>query len=70
MILFSLIREKTVDEVKLFSSPDYKASNTYQILKPDGNYNADDIKKMKYILCTKFYYSGIALLNDGSSYPF
>mgnify|MGYP006953515123 CR=1 FL=1 len=68
--LFSMIREKKVNEVKLFSSPDYKASNTYQILKPDGNYNADDIKKMKYILCTKFYYSGIALLNDGSSYPF
>jgi hypothetical protein len=68
--LFSLIREKRVNEVKLFSSSDYKASNTYQILKPDGNYNADDIKEMKYILCTKFYYSGIALLNDGSSYPF
>lgn len=69
--LFSLIREKRVNEVKLFSSSDYKASNTYQILKPDGNYNADDIKQMKYILCTKFYYSGIALLNDGSSdYPF
>lgn len=69
--LFSLIREKKVDEVKLFSSSDYKASNTYQILKPDGKYNADDIKQMKYILCTKFYYSGIALLNDGNSdYPF
>jgi hypothetical protein len=69
--LFSLIRERKVNEVKLFSSSDYKASNTYQILKLDGNYNADDIKKMKYILCTKFYYSGIALLNDGSSnYPF
>jgi hypothetical protein len=69
--LFSLIREKRVNEVKLFSSPDYKTSNTYQILKPDGNYNADDIKQMKYLLCTKFYYSGIALLNDGSSnYPF
>ena len=69
--LFSLIRKKRVNEVKLFSSPNYKASNTYQILKPDGNYNADDIKQMKYILCTKFYYSGIALLNDGSSnYPF
>jgi hypothetical protein len=69
--LFSLIRERKVNEVKLFSSPDYKASNTYYILKSDGNYNAEDIKKMKYILCTKFYYSGIALLNDGSSnYPF
>lgn len=69
--LFSLIREKRVNEVKLFSASDYKASNTYQILKPDGNYNTDDIKQMKYILCTKFYYSGIALLNDGSSnYPF
>lgn len=69
--LFSLIRKKKVNEVKLFSSPDYKASNTYQILKPDGNYNTYDIKQMKYILCTKFYYSGIAILNDGSSnYPF
>jgi hypothetical protein len=69
--LFSLIRERKVNEVKLFSSPDYKASNTYYILKSDGNYNTEDIKKMKYILCTKFYYSGIALLNDGSSnYPF
>jgi len=69
--LFSLIREKRINEVKLFRSSDYKASNRYQILKPDGNYNADDIKQMKYILCTKFYYSGIALLNDGSSdYPF
>ena len=69
--LFSLIREKRVNEVKLFSSSDFKASNTYQMLKPDGNYNAADIKQMKYILCTKFYYSGIALLNDGSSdYPF
>jgi hypothetical protein len=69
--LFSLIREKRVNEVKLFSSSDFKASNTYQILKPDGNYNAADIKQMKYILCTKFYHSGIALLNDGSSdYPF
>ncbi len=68
--LFSLIREKKVIEVKLFRFSDYKASNTYQITMPDGNYNATEIKMMKYILCTKFYYSGIALLNDGDTHPF
>jgi hypothetical protein len=65
-----LIREKKVIEVKLFRSSDYKASKTYQITMSDGNYNAIEIKKMKYILCTKFYYSGIALLNDGDTHPF
>ncbi len=68
--LFSLIRERKVNEVKLFSSSDYKASINYQILKSDGNYNAEEIKKMKYKLCTKFYYSGIAILEDGDDYPF
>ncbi len=68
--LFSLIRDRKVNEVKLFSSSDCKASNNYQIIKPDGNYNAEEIKKMKYILCTKFYYSGIGILNDGNNHSF
>jgi hypothetical protein len=68
--LFSLIRDRKVNEVKLFSSSDHKASNNYQIIKPDGNYNAEEIKKMKYILCTKFYYSGIAILENGDNHSF
>lgn len=68
--LFSLIRDRKVNEVKLFSSSDYKASNNYQIIKHNGNYNAEEIKKMKYILCTKFYYNGIAILEDGDNHSF
>lgn len=68
--LFKFIRLKKLVKVIIQSLIKEIGEIHIQIIDSDDNLNIEGIKKLKLILGTKQYTSGIATLKDGSDYPF
>lgn len=69
-VLFEEIRNKNLFGVNIQGITKELGVINIVILNEDDTYNIEGIKKLKLILGTKQYTSGIATLKDGSKYSF
>ena len=68
--LFEEIRNKNLVNVIIQSLSEEIGEIHIEIMKSDGSYNIEGIKKLKLTLGTKNYSSGIGTSKKGKSYPF
>lgn len=68
--LFKEIRNKNLVNVIIQSLSAEIGEIHIEIMSSDGSYNIEGIKKLKLILGTKNYSSGIGILKKGENYPF
>ena len=68
--LFTEIRNRNVNEVKLLPESDKTGKVPYSILDENGKLNTESIKKIKILMGTKAYEKGVATLKNGSKLKF
>ncbi len=68
--LFTEIRNRNVNEVKLLPESDKTGKVPYSILDENGKLNTESIKKIKILMGTKAYEKGAATLKNGTKLEF